>query len=415
MKILIINSRYFLSAGPEKYMFGLKQILEQHGHIVIFFSTKNSKNEKTQYENYFVDPIGGKDKVYFKDYKKNLKTLLQLIGRQFYSFEVKRKLDKLIKDTNPDIAYVLHHYNKLSPSIVDACKNNQIPIVMRLSDFFLVCPEGHLYRDKKPCEECIHKSLYSAIRHKCVKNSFFASFVKVAAMKFHRIIKIYNKINYIISPSTFTIDKVKSKLSKAKITHLPTFILNTEKYNPKIGNYILFVGRLEEIKGIILAIDAVKNTKYKLKIVGDSSTFYDTQLKAYVHQNKIKNVEFLGQKKGNELTKLYKESRFVILPVLCYENLPNVALEAMMNSKPLLVSNIGSMKSLVYEGYNGLLFEPGNVDQLKKKIKILFEDQTLCVKLGKNAYNEAITKYNPENHYEKLIKIFEKSIEESKK
>ena len=212
-------------------MFGLKYILEKNGHEVIPFSTKNTKNMKTRYEKYFVEPIGGKNKVYYSEYKKNPKTIYQMLDRQFYSFHVKKQLDRLIKETKPDVAYILHHYNKLSPSIIDACKKNKIPVVMRLSDFFLVCPEGHLYRDCNVCEECIDKSLFSAVKHKCVKNSFIASLIKSSAMRFHRLIKIYRKIDYVVSPSKFTMRKVSSALDKKKLVHIPTFVKKTEKYN----------------------------------------------------------------------------------------------------------------------------------------------------------------------------------------
>ena len=90
MKVLIINSRYFVSAGPEKYMFNLKEILEKNNHEVVAFSTKNSQNDKSEYSEFFVDPIGGDDKVYFNDYKKDFKTLFQIVGRQFYSFKINR-------------------------------------------------------------------------------------------------------------------------------------------------------------------------------------------------------------------------------------------------------------------------------------------------------------------------------------
>jgi glycosyltransferase involved in cell wall biosynthesis len=414
MKILIINSRYFISAGPEKYMFKLKEILEKNNHEVVAFSTKNSHNAESEYSEFFVDPIGGADKVYFSEYKNDFKTLFQIVGRQFYSFEVKKNLDELIKKTKPDIAYLLHHYNKLSPSVIDACKKNNVPVVMRLSDFSLVCPEGHMYRDKKPCEECIDKSLFSAVKHKCVKNSRVGSAIKASAIKFHRVLGIYDEVKFIVSPSKFTISKVKTVLDEDKMIHIPTFVIKTEKYNSKLGKYILFVGRLEEIKGVMQIIRAVKGTDYIFKIVGESSSSYDTYLKNYVGKANIKNVKFLGKKNSEELVKLYKDARFVVIPSMWYENLPNVALEAMMHSKPLLVSNLGSMKDIVREGHNGFLFEPDNIPQIKEKIDLLFDD-FVCKTLGKNSYDEVISKYNPEKHYDKLIRVFNKVVNGVKK
>jgi glycosyltransferase involved in cell wall biosynthesis len=414
MKILIINSRYFLSAGPEKYMFGLIEILKKHEHEVIPFSVKNSKNVKTPYEKYFAEPVGGKDKVYFEEYNKtNLKTISQMIGRQYYSYHVKNRLKKLIRDTKPDIAYVLHHYNKLSPSVITACRECNLPVIMRLSDFFLVCPEGHLLRQSKPCEECIDKSLFSAVKHKCVKDSYLASAIKASALAMHRAVKIYEKVDHIVSPSTFTIMKVNKVLHK-KIINIPTFVYTDRKYNPKVGTYALFVGRVEPEKGLMWAIKSFEKTKFPLKIIGDSHSGYDAELKKYVLDNKIKNVEFLGAKFGSELDMYFKNSRFVIMPNIWYENMPNVALETMSHSKPILTSDLGSMKEIVKENYNGFLVKPNDVEEFRKKAVALFKDDKLCQELGKNAFNEIKLKYDPQIHYKTLIALFEQTIADKK-
>jgi glycosyltransferase involved in cell wall biosynthesis len=396
-------------------MFELIKVLEKHGHTVIPFSIKSSKNEKTEYERYFADPIGGLNMVYFEDYNKlDLWTDLQILGRQFYSFHVKRKLKELIDKEKPDLAYILHHVNKLSPSVINACKECDLPVVMRLSDFFLVCPENHLLRNNVPCEECINKSLFSAVRHKCVKNSYIASFVKACAMKFHRIIGTYNKVDYIISPSKFTIGKVEYLLRK-KIVHIPTMTdLHDKKFNPKIGKYILFVGRIEAEKGLMWAIKALEEDKYHFKIVGSSHSGYDLILKEYVKKHKLKNIEFLGIKKGNELKNLYVNAKFVLLPNIWYENMPNVALESMSYGKPIITSDLGSMKEIVTEGVTGFRVKPNDVDALRAKITLLFNDDKLCKRMGKAVFEEANKKYNPETHYIKLIKIFNEAIRDTK-
>jgi len=415
MKILIINSRYFLSAGPEKYMFSLMKILKKHDHTIIPFSIKNIKNEKTEYERYFAEPIGGLDQVYFEDFNKlNIKTDLQMLDRQFYSFHVKKKLKKLIAEEKPDLAYILHHYNRLSPSIIDACKEMKLPVVMRLSDFFMVCPEGHLLNNSKPCEDCINKSLFSAVRKRCVKNSRFASAIKACAMKFHRLIRIYHKVDYVVSPSIFTISKVKHLLRK-NIMHIPTLIAESYDSSAKVGDYALFVGRVEEEKGLMWALKALENTNHKFKIVGNSHSGYDAKLKKYVASHNLKNIEFLGPIYGDELKQLYKNSRFVLLPNVWYENMPNVALEAMSYGKPILSSDLGSMKEIVIEGKTGFLVKSNDVKALADKINLLFKDRKLCERVGKNAYKEAKDKYDPEKHYSRLIKLFNRAISEKKR
>ena len=63
MKTLIINYRYFISGGHERYMFDLIEILEKQGHEVIPFSIKSSRNIETPYEKYFAEPLGGQDEA----------------------------------------------------------------------------------------------------------------------------------------------------------------------------------------------------------------------------------------------------------------------------------------------------------------------------------------------------------------
>ena len=67
MRILLVNYRYFISGGPEKYMFNIKAMLEQHGHEVIPFSVHSNKNVETEYARYFVEPIGSRDATYFDE------------------------------------------------------------------------------------------------------------------------------------------------------------------------------------------------------------------------------------------------------------------------------------------------------------------------------------------------------------
>ncbi len=77
MKILLVNYRYFISGGPEKYMFNIKNMLEENGHKVIPFSVHSNKNIETEYSKYFVEPIGGRDATYFEECKKTPKVIAQ--------------------------------------------------------------------------------------------------------------------------------------------------------------------------------------------------------------------------------------------------------------------------------------------------------------------------------------------------
>ena len=92
MRILLVNYRYFISGGPEKYMFNIKTMLENQGHEVIPFSIHSNKNVATEYSKYFVEPIGGRDAIYFEEVKKTPRSIWQMLTRSIYSKEVEKAI-----------------------------------------------------------------------------------------------------------------------------------------------------------------------------------------------------------------------------------------------------------------------------------------------------------------------------------
>ena len=140
MKIVLVNYRYFISGGPERYYFNIKEILEQKGHEVIPFSIKSSRNFPCDYEKYFLDVID--DEVYFAQSKKSIKVIFKSFTRMFYSLEAKRKFKQLLNDTKPDLIYIMQMHNKISPSIVDVAQKMHIPVIHRISDFQYMCPNA---------------------------------------------------------------------------------------------------------------------------------------------------------------------------------------------------------------------------------------------------------------------------------
>ena len=131
MRILLVNYRYFISGGPEKYMFNIKKMLEDNGHEVIPFSIHSNKNVETEYSKYFVEPIGSRDATYFEECKKTPKVIWQMLTRSIYSAEVEKAIKKEIKDVKPDLVYIIHFVNKLSPSVICGAKKMGIPEIGR--------------------------------------------------------------------------------------------------------------------------------------------------------------------------------------------------------------------------------------------------------------------------------------------
>lgn len=416
MKILLVNYRYFISGGPEKYMFNIKKMLEDNGHEVVPFSIHSNKNVETKYSKYFVEPIGGRDATYFDEVKKTPKSIWQMLTRSIYSFEVEKAIKKEIKDVKPDLVYIIHFVNKLSPSVISGAKKMGVPVVLRLSDYFLLCPRFDFMYEKKVCEDCLTKGYMSCIKKRCVKGSLFASIVRVFSMKFHKAINVYKGVYAFITPSEF----LKKKLSlngfeKEKIYCIPTFTASKTKIgNPEIGSYGLYFGRVTEEKGVETVIKAYeKMPEYTVKIMGDDTTEEAKRLKKYVENHKIKNIEFLGFKSGEELEQVIKGARFTLIPSIWYDNLPNTALESFQYSKPVIASNIGSLPELVVDGENGYLFNPADAEDLIKKIKLL-DDDSVVERMGLASRKRLEDRFSPKTHYEALMDVFNRAVKQKK-
>ncbi len=421
MRILLVNYRYFISGGPEKYMFNVKKLLEEKGQEVIPFSVHSDKNVKSEYSKYFVEPIGSRDAVYFEEVKKTPKSVMQMIGRSAYSFEVGRAIKKEIEDVKPDLVYIIHFVNKLSPSVITTAKKCGVPVVLRLSDYFMLCPRFDFLSDRHTCEDCLKGRYSSCIRKRCVKGSLAASLIRVCSMKLHKMLKVYDKVDAFITPSGF----LKSKLVEAgypeeKIHHIPTFTTITASDPVSSGagddaltkeRYALYFGRITPEKGVDVAVKAYETMPDKrLLIVGDDTTPEACRLKEYVEYHELNNIVFVGFKKGAELETLIEAASFTIIPSVWYDNLPNTALESFAHHKAVIASRIGSLPELVTDGENGYLFSAGDADALAAKVRMLDADDAKRDEMGRAGAKRLDDVFGKERHYGSLISVFNKFV-----
>ncbi len=403
MKILLANNYYYLRGGSERYFFNLFNLLKEAGHQVIPFSVKDKRNIESPYEKYFAEAI------YFNDYKlsiKNIKISLNAI----YSREAKKKIEGLIKEIKPDIAHLHNIYSRISPSILQVLKKYAIPSVMTLHDYKLICPTYSFLSNGKVCERCKRYKYYQAILQRCNKGSLGASLVNCLELYIHKVMKFYEDIEMFIAPSEFMKDKmIEFGLDKNKIVHIPNFI-DSNEYSSSYDfeDYFVYAGRISPEKGIMTLIKAIKhlNIKTNLYLIGEGPD----EEKAKQMAKGIKNINFVGYQTGDELKSTIKKAMFVIIPSEWYENFPFAVLEAFALGKPVIGSNIGGLPELIKDKFNGLLFEIKNVDDLADKIQYLLENKEIIPTLGKNARSLVEERYNPQIHYQELMKVYEKVI-----
>lgn len=407
MKIVLVNYRYFVSSGPERYYFNIKEVLERNGHEVIPFSVKSMRNFPTDYEKYFLDIVN--DEVYFARAKKNVKVVLKSFTRMFYSFEAKKKFGRLLVDTNPDLVYAMQYHNKISPSIIDAAKDLGIPVVHRISDFQYMCPNGLFYNDVQGvCEECLSGNKWNCVKNKCVLNSRVYSAIKLGAKMLHDAMHITRKIDAFVVPSSFTLGKLEEYgIPREKLNHIPTFF-NLKEEDPQVGYepFVLFIGRIEKQKGLMTLVKTFECTDYNLKIIGFSSDGYEEELKAYL-SGKRHRIEFLGKMDFERIARYLKSCLCTVVPSEWYDNFPNVILESFAYKKAVVATGFGSLIELVRNGETGLTFKYQDVEDFRKKIAYLFDNPKEAEAMGNNGFRDILAHYSPAEHYGRLMRLFD--------
>lgn len=414
MKIVLVNYRYFISGGPERYYFNIKEILEKEGHEIVPFSIKSSRNLPNDYEEYFLDIVD--DEVYFAQAKKSLKVVLKSFTRMFYSFEAKKKFKRLLQDTKPDVVYIMQYHNKISPSIIDAARSLHIPVIHRISDFQYMCPNALFYNDAKGvCEDCLKGKRLSCVKYKCVLNSTIYSTIKMAAKGLHDMMGIHKEVDAFIVPSSFTLEKLKEYgIPKEKLNHIPTFF-NMKEQNPQVEYrpFVLFVGRIEKQKGLMTLVKAFEGTDYNLKIIGFSNDGYEDELKEYL-KGKRHRIEFLGRMNFNEIVPYLKSCLCTTVPSEWYDNFPNVILESFAYKKAVIATDFGSLPELVHHHETGLTFQYADVGDFRKQIKFAFEHPEEMKRMGENGYGLIETDYSPQAHYKQVDSLFKKILKKYK-
>lgn len=420
MKILLANYRYFLSGGPERYMFNVISELEKRSHEIVPFSVSYSQNRPSPYAGYFLPPLGSEEEVYFEQHKMNPETLIRTLSRLFYSKEAAKAVHRLITDTRPEVAYVLHYLKKISPSLLLALKKKNLPILVRLSDYAMLCPQNHCIRDKQPCTLCIQGNLFPSIMYKCVKHSLAISILNVMATWFHRYMGYFDMIEIFLTTNRFMYNlMLEAGWPEHKLTCIPTFT-DTRTFCPsenhQKSDYICFAGRLDEIKGIEVLLKAfalMKNRKsgLKLKIAGVGDPQFVKKMSLLSNELGINNdIMFTGNLNTLELADLLKHAQMTIVPSLWFENLPNVILESFACGTPVLASDLGSLSMTVKKRITGDLFIPMDSRDLAEKADYYIDHPRLLMDMGKNARLEALLYYSHDVHITQLEKTLKKLI-----
>jgi len=392
MKICFISNLYppFVLGGGEISVKRTAEGLVKRGHDVLVITT--SPNRKSLIEDingvkvYRINPLN----LYTMYNHQKQPEILKLIwhGIDLWNPHSYIVVKNILKKEKTDVVHI-NNFKGLSLSVFSAAKRLNLPLIFTAHDYSLICPRANLLTGSgeicnSPSKFCV---LYNRIQKYLVNN----------------------KPDLVTAPSQFVIDKLKLKglFEDVKTMKLPLGIeLSDEKAEKSYNTIdILYVGSLSRPKGVHILINAFKGLDLDntiLHILGKGKDEEEFKKVAGLDQRII----FHGFVPDEKLMQLYQKANVVVVPSIWYDNSPLVIYESLMSGTPVIGSRIGGIPELIEDGYNGFLFEAGNVDELKDKLEYLIEKASELKALEEGAF-ESVKKYSMGTHIKKLEKMYD--------
>ncbi|MEK6480845.1 glycosyltransferase family 4 protein [Catalinimonas sp. 4WD22] len=197
-----------------------------------------------------------------------------------------------------------------------------------------------------------------------------------------------------------------------------TSFLDGFSINEKLADYkksdkikILFLSRIEEEKGVYIALEAfeklqteLSHKKLELIIAGDGNALADA--KKMTKLRNIQNVTFTGYIKENKKKKVLHEAHLFLFPTYYGEGMPTNILEAMLYGMPIISRYNAGIADAVSHGENGFLTDSKDANDFAEMMKFILSDDSLYNRIVRVNHQKALKNYSSEVVRERILNIY---------
>lgn len=386
MRVLIAHNSYQQSGGEDAVVANERALLADAGCEVALLHVHNDE---------------------INSFWNKLWTTINLAHSPRGKTLMARKIERF----RPDVVHVHNFFPLLTPSIYDACRDAGVPVVQSLHNYRLTCAGATLFRDGKPCEDCVHGSPYQAALHGCYRGSHAGSLAVARMIDVHRRNNTWNtRVDRFIALTRFAKERyVAAGIEPARIAVKPNFVPDpgrtpAGRQPPRVG--ALFVGRLSPEKGLRVLLQAWQGLDVPLTIIGDGP------LKDLAVAGSGGAITYLGKQTPLEVRAAMRGAAFLVMPSETYETFGMVIVEAFANGLPIIASRLGAMAELVEDGRSGFLFRPGDARDLAAKARSVAARPDVLRGLSEGARATYEARYTPEVNLRALMAIYDGVLNE---
>jgi len=314
--------------------------------------------------------------------------LTQQTGRSFLK---RKQIRDLLNSKRYDVIHY-HNTSLLGPEVLTFQSNDSLAIKLYTThEHWLICPMHVLWKfGNRPCDkpECFRCTIKAKRPPQLWRYTDY-----LANSSRH--------VDQFVSPSRFTARMHAERSFPQPVAHLPYFIDRVDEEwrnpapRPHDRPYFLFVGRLQQIKGLHTLIDSWKQVlEYDLLVAGSGPE--ENALRAQAAENS--RIRFLGPLSQQDLGALYYHAVACIVPSITYETFGIIIIEAFARKTPVIVRDLGALPEVVKDSGGGFIYR--NDGELLQAIENLGSSPDLRSRLGKKGYDAFLTHWSREAHLE---------------
>ncbi|WP_371497934.1 glycosyltransferase family 4 protein [Kitasatospora sp. NBC_00374] len=357
MRVLQIVNIGFEAGGAEKSVRLIAEGLGARGHQVRVVATDLLAEGREVFADELVPAISGGP-------------ARRLLG-YFWHRPAHRRVARAVREFRPDCVH-LHTIGEFSPAVLAATRGCRRVLTVH-------GPEDWT-------RELLRWNLASAASGGRLTPGDRARYLYLRFLQRPAYLPRLRRVDRVLAPSRWFADAVRADVGSVPVFVLPNGIARSAAPAPVAAtDRVLFVGRLERVKGVHVLLDAFRRLltdrpQARLSVVGDGSDRARLEASAadLVADGR---VTFHGWLPAEDVADRLREASVVALPSLWPENFPTVALEALQLGRPLVASRVGGLPELVGPD-NGALVEPGDAAGLATALGALLGDRELLQRLG---------------------------------
>lgn len=263
-----------------------------------------------------------------------------------YSPSGVRRFARLLREAQPDVVHLHNVYPLISPYVVRVAARAGVPVVHTVHNYRHGCVNGLHLRDGHTCTDCIGTRLgLPAVQHGCYRGSRLQTVPMAIGQVVHRGTWDDDVARYLALTPFMSDLLTRTGVPSERITVRPTWVPDPG-FGGRPGRDVLYVGRLDEPKGIDRLLDAWElggaRSGRTLVVAGDGPL--RGRVEAAVGTG---TVRWLGQVPPDRVAAAMGNAAFVVVPSRVYEGYPLAVAEAFARGRPVLTVSGGSVGTIV--------------------------------------------------------------------